>query len=305
MLPGASAPEPSEQIRVVTWNIHYGYGPCFDTGSTASKAEVLQNLEGIAATLRSLQPDLVALQEVDVRSTRVRGIDQLAWLQEALGMPWAAFTLTWDLPWVPSPGRDPRRHWGRARSGQAVLSRFPLSAPVRHALPQPACYGRLYNRFYLHRAAIECQVDLGPRRLRVLNVHTEAFDRDNCSEHARRLAELVRAGPVADTLLLGDLNSVPPEARVRHAFKDEPLTDMRGDQAIATLRAVPGLHEVAPAEAYAADEARWFTFPAWEPNRRLDYLFYGHGLELLEARVPRPEPAPSDHLPVCASFTAR
>ncbi len=300
--PGAVAPPRPEQLTVLTWNVHYGYGPRFDSGRVLDRPAIEANLRGIADALRGQAPDVVALQEVDPRSWRVHDLDQLAWLQDALGLPWAALTLTWDVPWVPSPGADPRRQWGRARSGQATLSRFPLTGLHRHALPQPSGNGALYNRFYLHRAALEATVDLGGVGVRTLNVHTEAFDRANCEEHARLLAAMARTAVLPYTILLGDLNTVPPEARVRHGFQDEPHTDMRQDQAIAALREVEGLAEVVSADAYAAHEADWFTFPAWEPNRRLDYLFHGDGLRLLEARVLRPEPAPSDHLPVLARF---
>ena len=135
--------------------------------------------------------------------------------------------------------------------------------------------------------------------MRLINVHTEAFDRKNCDAHAERLAGLVRANP-ARTILLGDFNTVPPEARLQHGFPDEPETDMREDRAIALLRAVPGLREVISAEGYATDEPAWFTFPAWEPNRRLDYLFHGEGLALRQARVQRG--TASDHLPILARF---
>lgn len=304
VLPGATPPPPPESVTVLSWNIHYGYGPRYDTGRVLEKSAIEAYLREISRTVRETGADIVALQEVDPRSWRVHDLDQLAWLQDALGLPWAAFTPTWDVPWVPSPGADPRRQWGRARSGQATLSRFPLSGLTRHALPQPPGNGALYNRFYLHRAALEATVDLGRggRGLRTLNVHTEAFDRENCSEHARILAALVQTAALPDTILLGDLNSVPPEATLRHAFPDEPETDMRQDRVLDILRGVPGLHEVVNQVDYLANEPAWFSFPAWEPNRRLDYLFHGEGLKLRAAEILRPEPAASDHLPVLARF---
>lgn len=287
-------------LRVATWNIHYGYGPVFDRGSVGDRATVVQNLERIAALLRDERVDIAALQEVDLDAKRSFGIDQLAWLRRATGLQHAAWTETWNVRWVPSPGRDPRKQWGQARSGQATLSRFPLKDAVRHALPQPAGNGKLYNHFYLHRAGLECTVVLGGgRAVRVINVHTEAFDRKNCEEHAEILAGLVRDNP-RHTLLLGDFNTAPPEAALRHAFPDEPQTDMREDRSIPILRSVPGMREVVTPERYVADEAAWFSFPAWEPNRRLDYLFYGEGLALREARVLRGDA--SDHLPIVGRF---
>ena len=84
------------------------------------------------------------------------------------------------------------------------------------------------------------------------------------------------AGPLS--LLLGDMNCTPPEAKVRRAFEDEPETDMSSDNTIGLLRGIPGIREVVPADVYAADERAWFTFPAHKPNRRLDYIFHGEGL---------------------------
>lgn len=301
-LPAASPAKGREGLRVVSWNVHYGYGPCYDRGSVLGKAEVQRHLRGIVEVVRALDPDLIALQEVDIGAWRSHGIDELAWLQEGLGMPWAAFTSNWDVPWVPIPGFDPRRQWGRVRSGLATLARHPLSGLSRHALPQPPVNGALYNRFYLHRATLETTLELPDGPVRVLNTHTEAFDRTNCDEHGRLLADLTRTAMLPRTLLLGDLNTVPPEATRRHAFEDEPMTDMRGDTAVATLRAVPGLHDLASPERVGAEEAAWFTFPAWKPNRRLDHLFFGDALRPLEARVLRPDPPPSDHEPIFACF---
>lgn len=305
ILLGDGPPRPApDHLRVVSWNIHYGYGPVFDRGTVGTRAQVLAHLDAIAAWLREVDADLVALQEVDTDARRTFGIDQLAWLMRATGLPFAALTHTWDARWVPSPGLDPRRHYGQVRSSQATLSRYPLRDAARHALPQPPNNSRIYNRFYLHRAALEVTVDL-PRPIRTFNVHTEAFDRANCTTHAEILAGLVRAGDARRTLVLGDLNSVPPEAALKHAFPDEPQTDMRQDRAIDALRAVPDLVEAAPAPTPPEQERAWFTFPSWEPNRRLDHAWAGRDLPILAARVGRPLPDPSDHLPVVLTVGAR
>jgi endonuclease/exonuclease/phosphatase family metal-dependent hydrolase len=294
--------EPGDTISVVSWNIHYGGGPTKAVGRGQSREEVIGHLEVIAAHIRSWSPDIVALQEVDRGAIRSYGIDQLEWLREATGMPHAAWTTTWDARWVPSPGLDPETQIGQVHSGQAVLSRFPLSQPTRHSLPQPPANAWIYNRFYLHRALLEVSARLGPSRsIRIVNAHLEAFHPDNRQDHARSAAELLSGGP-PHTLFLGDMNCVPPEAKVRSAFEDEPETDMSGDATIAILRDTVGLKEVVPSSVYEAHEQAWWTFPAHAPNRRLDYIFHGEGLTLATARVPRMAAPPSDHLPVIATF---
>lgn len=294
-----------EALTVVTWNLHYGYGPVLEQGRGASRATVIEHLERVAAQIRALDADIVALQEVDRDSTRAHGIDQLAWLRRATGLPFAATTDVWDARWVPHPAWPPSQHIGRVRSAIAVLSRLPLSGAVRHALPQPAGNNPVYNRFYLHRAILELRAELSPgRNLTVFNTHFEAYDRANCDEHARISAGLLGAAG-RDVLFLGDLNSVPPEAETRHAFEDEPHTDMRQDQTFGILRAIPGLRDAIDAQRALYDEVRWHTFPAWAPNRRLDGLFYGEGLALDDVEVIREEAPASDHLPVVVRLKLR
>jgi len=78
---------------------------------------------------------------------------------------------------------------------------------------------------------------------------------------------------------------------------------MDGEATIPLLRgARPGLQDVFPAELYAgAGGQATLTFPAGQPNRKLDYLFVDHaGLLLQQAEVPAARPACSDHRPVLA-----
>lgn len=291
-----------DELTIVSWNIHYGGGPTLEVGRGQSRAEVIDHLDAIAAYLRSVDADIVALQEVDRGAIRSYDIDQLRWLQEATDMPFAVWTPTWDAGWVPHPGLNPKTQIGRVRSGQIVLSRFALSTDEHHRLPQPEQSTPLYNRFYLHRHLTSVTAKLGAGvDLRVINAHLEAFDSTNRKSHADTAVALVGTD-TARTVLLGDMNCTPPEAKLRAAFPDEPETDMSTDDTIDRLRQISGLKEVVPAEVYAADESAWFTFPAHAPNRRLDYVFHGASLSLMRAEVPRFESPPSDHLPVVTRF---
>jgi endonuclease/exonuclease/phosphatase family metal-dependent hydrolase len=294
--------ETGEEVTVATWNIHYGGGPTLEVGRGQSRAEVVENLDAIAAEIRSWDADIVALQEVDRSAIRSYDIDQLAWLQRATGMPYAVWTPTWDARWVPHPGLNPKMHIGRVLSGQAILSRYPLTAAQHVRLPQPEQAGTLYNSFYLHRHLTEVTAQLGPAvNLRIINAHLEAFEPVNRMDHADRTVAAVNPA-TPHTVLLGDMNCTPTEAAVRQSFPDEPGTDMSRDDTIDRLRKIPGLQEVVPPSVYAAAESAWFTFPAHAPNRRLDYIFHGESLVLATATVPRMDQPPSDHLPVVARF---
>mgnify|MGYP001965979976 CR=1 FL=1 len=295
-------PTIGDEITVVSWNIHYGGGPTLEVGRGQSRSEVVQYLDAIAAHIREWDADIVALQEVDRGAIRTYDIDQLMWLAEATGLKHAAWTPTWDANWVPHPGLHPSEQIGRVYSGQAILSRFPITSAQHIRLPQPTSTGKLYNLFYLHRHLTDSSIALGAdRTLRLVNAHLEAFDSENRREHAERTITHVGTA-TKHTILLGDMNCTPPEAAVRKAFPDEPDTDMSTDDTIDQLRRIPGLSEVVPQRVYKADEKSWFTFPAHNPNRRLDYLFHGTGLTLVRAEVPQMREPPSDHLPVIARF---
>ncbi|MBN1774132.1 MAG: endonuclease/exonuclease/phosphatase family protein [Deltaproteobacteria bacterium] len=282
------------RLRVVSWNIAYGRGRKDDAGDLRSETTVRANLAGIAGVLRDLRADVVALQEVDFDSARTHGIDQLAYLAREAGYPWAARVETWACRYVPYPYWPPAQHYGRMRSGQAVLSRFPIRSNVRHLLPQPP-NPFWYNWFYLHRALQHVELELGGgTSLDVLNVHTEAFHQGNREDHADRIAARVRGLPDRPRLLLGDFNAVPPEATLRRAFPDEPETDMTTDRTVAAIRAL-GLAEALDLDAPLPDT---FTFPADVPNRRLDYVWFSPSFRRVEGRVVREAGSLSDHLPV-------
>jgi endonuclease/exonuclease/phosphatase family metal-dependent hydrolase len=68
---------PSQDIKVMSYNIHHANPP--------SKPDLI-DMEAIANTISKLQPDLVALQEVDVNTKRSGNLDQAAWLAKKLNM---------------------------------------------------------------------------------------------------------------------------------------------------------------------------------------------------------------------------
>ena len=252
-----------------------------------------RHLEQIVALVQAQGVDVLALQEVDRDCLRSAEIDQLTWLREKTGLEHASFATTWDAAWVPHPiTAPPSQQYGRMWSGQAVLSRFPIQSQRRHALPQPARNGRLYNRFYLHRCVQELVLDLGGgRTLRVFNVHLEAFDNGNRRAQARILARLLRQCD-GEGVCLGDFNALPPQASQLSGFLDEPETDFHGDDTMASLLAT-GWQSL----------GRGHTFPAHAPSRRLDHVLLSPGLK---GTLTEPLPSlASDHLPLFGALENR
>lgn len=303
--PPAAPPAAPAQLTLLSWNIAYGRGPDDDLGDRRARETVVANLEGIAAAIRASGADIAALQEVDFDARRTHGIDQARFLAERLGWPYLARATTWRNRYVPYPYWPPSQHIGAIHSGQAVLSRFPITRSARLRYPQPENFAFWYNLFYLNRATQVVDVQVGERTVRVLNTHLEAYDRENREEQARRLVALVQREGRPELLVPGDFNAPPPEAPQRHGFVDEPEMDFREDRTIAILRegfaAAGGLDEVVLAAARAGAPAA-ATFPWRAPTRQLDHVFFGRGLGLVEGGVWRPGGGLSDHLPIRAVF---
>jgi len=102
-------PPPGIPLRAVTYNIRHARG-----------MDGAVDLARTADVLRSLDPDLVALQEVDDRAARTGGVDQAAELGQQLGMH-AAFGSFME--------------YQGGRYGMAILSRY--SFVDVHVLPLP------------------------------------------------------------------------------------------------------------------------------------------------------------------------
>jgi endonuclease/exonuclease/phosphatase family metal-dependent hydrolase len=99
----------SGQLRVLTYNIHHGQG-------TDGKFD----LERLAKIIVELQPDIVALQEVDRKTRRSGGVDQAEELSKLTGMH-VEFGKAQD--------------YAGGEYGQAILTRVKPDEVILYALP--------------------------------------------------------------------------------------------------------------------------------------------------------------------------
>ena len=156
-------------LRIATYNVHRCRGL---DGRTRP--------ERIAGVLKSVDADVVALQEVV--GAGVHGGGQAEELGAALGMGW-----------VMSSARLLRGH----QFGNMVLSRFPITHHVEHDLSWKTCEARRLQRV---------DVSVNGTTLHVYNVHlgTALLERRH---QAERLASIVTDRHVSGPkLVLGDFN---------------------------------------------------------------------------------------------------
>ncbi len=168
-------------VRIMTYNLHNGFN---------IKGKL--DLEAIAQTIESSNPDIVALQEVS-RGWVVSGrVDMLLWLSQRLHMPY-----------VFGPTADPL--WGNA-----ILSRYPILAYSRHDLPP--------RDLFILRGFIAALIDLGKdEKLKVIATHFHHLDKDTEIRQLQSQAILDFLATIDSnrTVLLGDLNAEPDEPEMR------------------------------------------------------------------------------------------
>ncbi|BDB45452.1 MULTISPECIES: endonuclease/exonuclease/phosphatase family protein [Mycobacterium] len=222
-------------MRVATFNILHG--------RTVGDGVDPQRLRDC---VRRLDPDVLALQEVDLDQPRSGHADLTAAAAEAMGAVEhrfvAAISGTPGATWMAATGREQP---GTAAYGIALLSRFPATSwqvvrfpriPIRFPMYLPGP-----NRVLIvdeePRAAViaRLQTPLGP--LTVANTHLSFVPGWNLRQ-LRRLTRDLRGLP-GPRLLIGDLNLTPAAV---HRWS--------GMRALAT----------AP------------TFPAAAPQRQLDHI---------------------------------
>ncbi len=189
--PNVQAPKRS---RIVTWNIR-----------AARSAPV----DVIAAELQAMQADVIALQEVDVRTQRTGFIDQPVAFATALGFHYVfAATIKWD----------------EGDYGLAVLSRWPLTEVRRHRLAATAAGEP--------RIVLEVTVCAYGRPLRLFNHHADGRVASRQPGFAE-LREIVQAAVGHFVLVLGDFNEHPDAPGVRSLI-DAGLVDLGAERNVNT-----------------------------------------------------------------------
>jgi endonuclease/exonuclease/phosphatase family metal-dependent hydrolase len=175
-------------VRVVTWNLWGRFGPWE------------QREEAIRATLRSLDADLLGLQEVWADPRRNLAAD----LAVELSMHWA---------WSPSPARD---HWRRRlgegiQVGNAVLSRRPITRTGYETLEA----GDLADGRTILFAAVETHAGTLPFFTTQLSSPPDQSAL-RCAQVAQVSRFIARhAGGDLPPVLSGDLNAEPDSDEIR------------------------------------------------------------------------------------------
>ena len=231
------------RLRVATWNLWWHFGPW----------EARQ--PAIVATMRDVDADVWCLQEVYRDRT---GADQAHDLAEALGGYHAAYATAFDLGGF------------ETAIGNAVVSRWPITASAMRVLPAPDGLDEL-------RVALRAELatPAGPVEVFVAHLNYRLDQSDVRQAQVRDLCAWIAETDATRTyppILCGDLNADPEaeEIRMLTGLTTVPVPRLVFIDAWRAAGSGPG---------HTWDNANPFAATDHEPDRRIDYVLVGYPRE--------------------------
>lgn len=240
-------------IRVMTYNVHgcVGCDRRLDPGR-------------IAEVIAAVDPDIVALQELDVSRERSGRAHQARLIAEHLNM---------RFHFHPA-----HRIKEEEEYGDAILARWPLS--LRKAAELPTVNERLA---FEPRGALWASIEVNGTEVQVINTHLGLSNNERKAQIEALMGHewVMHPSCTGPSLLCGDFNALPGSKVYQRAC-----------------------HFLSDTQRMAAGHRPKATFPSRWPLVRLDYIFANAGLRCTQARVVNTPLArvASDHLPLVADL---
>ena len=252
------------RLRLLTFNIAHARGLNPIQGMSSAQ-KLRNNLRKIARLIEKLQPDFVALQEIDERSRWAGNFDHLEYLRLHCGYPHAVFGIN-------------TRRLGLFNLcyGNALLSRHPI------VLTETVVFGQ---RSVGEKGFLFAEFDVAGRRVPIVNLHLHFGSREHRIRQIGRLLAWLRE-----------------KLRERGAHWDLPPIicgdfNNPGHRPDATAALLSHLSDHAD---YILHPVNGRTFPSPLPRRMLDFVLLPPACGRVESAVLRV--MLSDHRPVLVDF---
>lgn len=230
-----------------------------------SRQKIQKNIEKIVDTIRQYGPDVVTLQEVDECSVFSGSFDQFDFIKIRLDYPFAYFAPSCQGRFLNSK---------IFVTGNAIFSRYPLERCASH---------RFDFSFPTDRMGFIVTDMILPdgKTITITSIHLVYLDWLHSNSRTRQLkvvenAVLARKNGI---IISGDFNC-------GLVGKEDSLRDFVRRLDLCTFQ----------------PEARdLFTYPAWSPNQRIDWIFGSRDIKLISFEKLRGDL--SDHLGILAQFS--
>ncbi|MEX2963574.1 endonuclease/exonuclease/phosphatase family protein [Microbulbifer sp. TYP-18] len=242
-------------LRIMTYNVH----SCLGMDGKYAPGR-------IARIIARYQPDVVALQELDVSRARSGGVDQAQQIAHYLEMEFQF---------------HPAIHLEEERYGDAILSHLPMRLIKKGTLPGPPGLGSpgFLPGLNEPRGAVWVEITHNGEKIHLINTHLGLSK----SERLRQIEALLGPRWLANPrckdpkVLMGDFNTLP--------------------NSVEYNRLARRLHD---AQLHAPGHRALGTFPSRMIQVRIDYVFIERHIRVTKIQVPRTELTrlASDHLPL-------
>ena len=183
---------PDRIVKIMTYNTHHCNPP--------TKPDVI-DIDGIAAAIKSENPDIVALQEIDVNNTRSGYQDEADILAEKLGYSSYYFARAIDF--------------AGGYYGIAILSRYKLSETQTYKLPTDSATGGEPRVVAMASLTLP-----GHKKIHFACTHLDAQ-----REHVNRILQIeeimnITAASKNSLIIAGDFNAAPETEVIKKLDKN-------------------------------------------------------------------------------------
>ena len=175
-----------KKYRIISANLGFGaysddYSFFMDGGTESwaySKDAVKTNLNGSMDAILGLSPDFIALQEVDLKSTRSYKVDESEIILDRInsssfGNSSRTFAINYDSPFLLYPITQPH---GKSYAGIYTISSVQINSATRRSLPIEEGMSKLID---LDRCYCKNYIDVdNGKKLVLYNVHLSAYTTD-------------------------------------------------------------------------------------------------------------------------------
>lgn len=148
--------------------------------------------------------------------------------------------------------------------GQALLSKYPIDTVEAVRLPVVSDNGQQTVVMLIADISIT-----DTQRIRLVNVHLDYRSSESRDQQVQLIIDRLKTSELP-IVFTGDLNAVPESPEIERLMRELQLTDTH--------------------------QKTDYTFPTNNPDRKIDYILVGAGMEPIDSQVP--EITYSDHLPI-------
>ncbi|RIZ60668.1 hypothetical protein KU43_07525 [Mesotoga sp. SC_NapDC2] len=233
-------------LTVMTYNIRHGMG-----------IDGVLDFSRVVETIREVDPDILILNEVDQENPRSARLRQAVIIAKELNMSYF-FSLA----------------EGRSNCGNAVLSKFPITAEFGFVLPRPEWM------LAVDRGCSAIVTEIEGREVLVMGTHLGLGGIMEIQTELRKILEVYLEHEEIPAIIAGDLNAEWYDLQY----------------------GVPEFFDHFNSVNHALDKSL-HTIPADRPGRQIDYIFVNHYFEIVDAFTVASYA--SDHLPVVSRLVLK